>query len=398
MMFRKKNRVLIGWLNSYNKFNDVFRFLFEIKKDDVVVAGDGNSAVSIGTDIGKYYYLNEGKESWPHRRPIKWRNLKNSLTVPIRGTLREIHQENIISEIKSQMEIRIAPSEDDMIKNLTKLLESRHQIILAGPPGTSKTFMAFQLINMLGDRNYDGIADPLEMIFQGKYRQFDPLKSDLQGVEVVWDIVQFHPSYGYEDFVSGIEANSKNGALNFDRKNRIFLQMVEAANGCPSIKYVLIIDEINRGILGRIFGELILTLEYRDLGVRLLGQDKRISVPDNLYLIGTMNTADRNISLVDHALRRRFLIVQCLPDSALLDQYLERFSNDDSQRKLVSTTFQAVQEAFYVDGSQDYERDPRGYYMGDYAVGHTYFMVKDLEDLWINLRYQIMPLLYFPTF
>ena len=181
--------------------------------------------------------------------------------------------------------------------------------------------------------------------------------------------------------------------MNFDREDRIFLQMVEAAKGYPSVKYVLIIDEINRGILGRIFGELILTLEYRDLGVRLLGQDKRISVPDNLYLIGTMNTADRNISLVDHALRRRFLIVQCLPDISLLDQYLKHLSIDDSLRNLVSESFQAVQEAFYVDGKQEYERDARGYYMGDYAVGHTYFMVKDLENLWINLRYQIMPLM-----
>lgn len=72
---------------------------------------------------------------------------------------------------------------------------------------------------------------------------------------------------------------------------------------------------------------------------------------------------------------------------------MKHSSTDDSLRKLVSETFKAVQEAFYVDGRQEYERDSRGYYMGDYAVGHTYFMVKDLENLWINLRYQIIPLM-----
>lgn len=391
---RLENKYRDPDINIKGIFGDIFRFLFEIKKDDVVVAGDGVKAVGIGTNNGSYYYKNDGQASWPNRRSIKWINLNpKGLTVPIRGTLREIQQESIISEIKSQMGIPKEPGVIDTIKKFTKLLESRHQIILAGPPGTSKTYMAFQLINMLGDGNYDGHADPRKMISQGKYRQFAPLQADLQDVKVIWDIVQFHPSYGYEDFVSGIEANSKNGTLNFDREDRIFLQMVEAAKSYPDVKYVLIIDEINRGILGRIFGELILTLEYRDLGVRLLGQDKRISVPNNLYLIGTMNTADRNISLVDHALRRRFLIVQCLPDSALLDQYLNHSNIDDSLRKLVSETFQAVQEAFYKDERQEYERDARGYYMGDYAIGHTYFMVKDLEDLWINLRYQIMPLM-----
>jgi 5-methylcytosine-specific restriction enzyme B len=396
LMKRLENKYRDPNININGIFSDIFRFLFEIENDDVIVAGDGEKAVGIGINVGKYYYQNEGQASWPHRRSIKWINLNpKGLTIPIRGTLREIQKEDVKSKIDSIIrtteEGKVMNGSID-IKNLTKLLENRHQIILAGPPGTSKTYMAFQLICMLGNDNYDGNADPRKMISQGKYRQFAPLLADLQDVKVIWDIVQFHPSYGYEDFVSGIEANSKNGTLNFDREDRIFLQMVEAAKSHPDVKYVLIIDEINRGILGRIFGELILTLEYRDLGVRLLGQDKRISVPDNLYLIGTMNTADRNISLVDHALRRRFLIVQCLPDIALLNQYLKHSNIDDSLRKLISETFQAVQEAFR-DQRQEYERDARGYYLGDYAIGHTYFMVKDLEDLWINLRYQIMPLM-----
>jgi 5-methylcytosine-specific restriction enzyme B len=137
-----------------------------------------------------------------------------------------------------------------------------------------------------------------------------------------------------------------------------------------------------------------MTLEYRDLGVRLSGQEKRISIPNNMYLIGTMNTADRNISLVDHALRRRFLIVDCLPDGSLLERYLKAsFGSNDSKVLIASGIFKAVQEAFQKEEKKEYERDSRGYYLGDYAIGHTYFMVKDLESLWINLRYQIIPLL-----
>ncbi len=292
----------------------------------------------------------------------------------------------------------IVPNGGNEIKKiieLKSLLKSKPQIILAGPPGTSKTYMAFQLIAFLGNENFGSEQNPIVSISKSPYLQFDSSASLVEnGIKVVWDIVQFHPSYGYEDFISGIEANSENGALNFERKKRIFIKMVEAAKENPSIQYVLIIDEINRGFLGRIFGELILTLEYRDLGVRLLGQNERISIPNNLYLIGTMNTADRNISLVDHALRRRFLIVQCLPDGKLLDGYLKGNSAlDDSKRNTIKEIFQAVQKAFYKENNEEYARDQRGYFMGDYAIGHTYFMTKDLEDLWTNLRYQVIPLL-----
>jgi 5-methylcytosine-specific restriction enzyme B len=254
--------------------------------------------------------------------------------------------------------------------------------------------MAFQLIALLGDNKIGSRIDPIDLISRTPYMQLDSAATNVvqSGIKVIWDIVQFHPSYGYEDFISGIEAESKNGELKFDRRDRIFIQMAEAARGNPSIKYVLIIDEINRGILGRIFGELILTLEYRNLGVRLLGQDRRISIPDNLYIIGTMNTADRNISLVDHALRRRFLIVPCLPDSALLENFLNGNSALNTP-KLIVGIFQAIQEAFFREDSQEYERDQRGYYMGDYAIGHTYFMANDIEEFWTNMRFQVIPLM-----
>jgi 5-methylcytosine-specific restriction protein B len=211
---------------------------------------------------------------------------------------------------------------------------------------------------------------------------------------VVWDIVQFHQSYGYEDFVSGIEADTvavEEGRkqLTFDREKRIFLQLVEAAQNWD-VPHVLIIDEINRGALGRVFGELILTLEYRNLPVRLPGQNETIEIPENLYLIGTMNTADRNISLVDHALRRRFHFVERLPEASQLNRYLQQQGVEDA--KLMLGAFDAIQSAFTGE-TGEYAEDARGYSLKDYAVGHTYFMVAAREKLWRNLTRQVIPLL-----
>ena len=116
------------------------------------------------------------------------------------------------------------------IDKLKNLLEIKPQIILAGPPGTSKTYMAFQLIALLGDENYRMDDSPIELVSRTPYMQFDSASSVVQdGIKVVWDIVQFNPSYGYEDFVSGIVAKSEEGTLIFKRENRIFIELVEAA-------------------------------------------------------------------------------------------------------------------------------------------------------------------------
>ena len=259
-------------------------------------------------------------------------------------------------------------------KGLDYYLSHKPQIILAGPPGTSKTWSAREYVEK-----------------QMNAKRFE--KAENEYAESYWSIVQFHPSYGYEDFISGVKAETVNGNLTFEQKKGIFLKMAIEAKQNPDKNYYLIIDEINRGVLGRIFGELILTLEYRGLEVHLPDEDEPLNIPENLYLIGTMNTADRNIALVDHALRRRFLIVEMLPDEKQLNNYHDNKSNSKQIRKLTLDAFKITQEVFYKPGTQDYNPDMNGYNMQDYAVGHTYFMADNNDELLMNIKHQVIPLL-----
>ncbi len=136
------------------------------------------------------------------------------------------------------------------------------------------------------------------------------------------EIVQFHPAYAYEDFMQGIRPQSVDGSLHYPVVPGRFLEFCcEARNreGCC----VLIIDEINRANLSRVFGELMYLLEYREAEVPLAGGGL-FKIPGNVRLIGTMNTADRSIALVDHALRRRFAFLQLYPNYEVLRKFHRR--------------------------------------------------------------------------
>ena len=178
----------------------------------------------------------------------------------------------------------------DKIKEINNLLERKKQIIFYGSPGTSKTY------------------------FANKFSEFFAAK-----VENI-KIAQFHPSYSYEDFIEGIRPNlSKEGkAEGFFKKEGIFKIFSKIAKDNPNEKFVLIIDEINRGNISKIFGELIYLLEYRHEEISFtysFNTHDKFSIPLNLYIIGTMNSADRSIAFVDYALRRRFYFIDFYPDT-----------------------------------------------------------------------------------
>ena len=171
----------------------------------------------------------------------------------------------------------------EYLHEIEKLLDDKRQVIFQGPPGTGKTFVARKLANCLS------------------------------GPEGHVRLVQFHPSYAYEDFVQGYRPALIDGQPGFKLRNGPLLEAAEKARAEPDAKHFLVIDEINRGNLSKVFGELYFLLEYRDEEMRLLYADEPFSLPNNLYIIGTMNTADRSIALVDLALRRRFHFVESTP-------------------------------------------------------------------------------------
>ena len=144
--------------------------------------------------------------------------------------------------------------------------------------------------------------------------------------EIAWDIVQFHPSYGYEDFIRGIKVSTKPGTdtILYETVNKVLGNIAELASKHSKTKFYLIIDEINRANLATVFGELIYGLEYRTEPVATpyaVNNSNRISLPENLYIIGTMNTADKSIGGIDYAIRRRFLFFEQLPDKNVIKTY-----------------------------------------------------------------------------
>ena len=187
----------------------------------------------------------------------------------------------------------------DSLENIEQLLEEKKQVIFQGPPGTGKTYVAQKLANCLAGSN-KRVA-----------------------------LVQFHPSYAYEDFVQGFRPKTNESAqIGFELRDGPLLHVANCARDDPAGKHFLIIDEINRGNLAKVLGELYFLLEYRDSEMTLQYSDEPFSLPQNLYIIGTMNTADRSIALVDLALRRRFYFVEFHPNEepvkGLLRRWLEK--------------------------------------------------------------------------
>jgi hypothetical protein len=242
-------------------------------------------------------------------------------------------------------------------RELKEMLEDKRQIILYGPPGTGKSFVAQRLAQWL-TRLKEPPAHRFEM-------------------------VQFHPAYSYEDFIEGIRPESilaEDGryAVHYPTRPGLFVSFCRRAAQNLDQPHVFIIDEINRGNIPRIFGELMLLLEYRDRHVPLPYSGERFQIPPNVYLIGTMNTADRSIALVDFALRRRFHFVHFGADADLFSRWLEQH---DGNLPYLAELYRRL--------AKDAIDDP------NFAIGPSYLMKPDLtegrlERIW---RYSIEPYL-----
>ena len=193
--------------------------------------------------------------------------------------------------------------EPDRLRMVIHGLEDKGQVIFQGPPGTGKTFVARRIAQWYRERSGD------------------------------YQVVQFHPSYTYEDFVEGFRpAPAGDGQVGFDLVPGPLRSMAQQAQDNPDATFILVIDEINRGNVAKVLGELYFLLEYRDEAVNLQYSREPFQLPKNLWFIGTMNTTDRSIALVDAALRRRFYFFGLYPDeppvAGLLRRWLTRENID----------------------------------------------------------------------
>ncbi|MFE6867127.1 DUF4357 domain-containing protein [Kitasatospora sp. NPDC057692] len=241
------------------------------------------------------------------------------------------------------------------LQEVRDLLWDERQLVLYGPPGTGKTYLAQKLAEFLGG-----------------------------GPEQV-KLVQFHPSYAYEDFFEGFrpkeEPETREVAFRLTAGPLRELADLASREGNRHVPHFLIIDEINRANLAKVFGELYFLLEYRNKAVRLTYSGDDFALPPNLFIIGTMNTADRSIALVDAAMRRRFAFVELSPrtepTSGLLRRWLEAQERDDEPAELLDALNSRIDEA-------------------DFRIGPSYLMkpsvyrVGGLDRTW---RTKILPLL-----
>ncbi len=247
-----------------------------------------------------------------------------------------------------------------MYREIEAALNLKNQIILYGPPGTGKTYLAKQFVL----RHWSLTDD--------RYR-----------------VVQFHPAYNYEDFVRGVQVKTVNGQVQYDTVHRVFSEMCRNASADPTNNHVLIIDEINRANLAAVLGELIYGLEYRGDPVRTpyaIDGSFDLVVPKNLYIIGTMNTADRSIGHIDYAVRRRFAFFPMLPNRNVIDQVV---APTGGLQQSALTLFEGVTALFQGNGTL-----ARDFFPDDVQPGHTYFLAENLDQLLDNFVYQVLPLLH----
>jgi 5-methylcytosine-specific restriction protein B len=314
--------------------SQILNFAKAISEGDIVLACDGSAVLGLGRVTGDYQF--ESACDFPHRRPVEWRSLDEWKLPEPEGlqttvhrlrkspiNLVEVEKRSLVGAViikptplSPQGKPRIVPRLEGVSGRIQTVLERKSQVILYGPPGTGKTYWAER--SAIDLASYSLAGKPYEELS-------DDEKTKVLGGDKSHGLVRmccFHPAYGYEDFIEGYRPELHEGRMTFALREGVFKEVCHDAEAQPERQFYLIIDEINRGDVPRIFGELLTIIEKDKRGKTVVLPVSRSAfrVPPNVFLIGTMNTADRSIALLDTALRRRFGFIELMPDVSLLDQ------------------------------------------------------------------------------
>ena len=290
-------------------------------------------------------------------------------------------------------------------------------MILYGPPGTGKTYnsvvYAVGIIEKWSKKDIDkniGIGTDEKQGTeenQSERIEYSEILKKFNDYKVKHDInadnidngqiefVTFHQSYGYEEFIEGIKPRTENGEIRYEIADGVFKKFCKKAENNPDKNYVFIIDEINRGNISKIFGELITLIEdtkrigaSEEMRATLPYSGESFGVPKNVYILGTMNTADRSISLMDTALRRRFRFVEMMPNPALVNVAIY---DGDREKKVdgKELNVQNILETMNKRIEYLYDRE--------HTIGHSFFMklneTKSMDDLKNVMLNSVLPLL-----
>lgn len=303
------------------KTQEVFNFTVNVHERDVVLAMEGRTVKGVGVVRGPYYF-EQGDGPFGHRHRVEWLDTSEWLLPEPEGLRTTFvplsrHVENLLSVERRLFTpkkpippvraptVRPLPPLSGMVGRVQSALDRKSQVILYGPPGTGKTYWAEKAVWELVARAWYGK--------EASQLTDDERKAALE--QRALSSCTFHPAYGYEDFIEGYRPFAADTGMGFRLEPGIFSEVCRHARQDKRSRFLLI-DEINRGDIPRIFGELLTLLEKdkRNREFILPVSRQPFSVPDNVRVVGTMNTADRSIALLDAALRRRFAFVELMPD------------------------------------------------------------------------------------
>lgn len=376
--------------------SQLVQFVLEIAEGDIVLAADGMTILGIGRVVGGYEFHSEFE--FPHQRQVEWLTADEwqmpQSSEGLQSTVRELGKfdENVLAieqHIQAPVENKPASKGNESTTKrpvrligipgrIQSILDRKGQVVLYGPPGTGKTYWAEHAANDLAaltafGKLFDALDEKERNTVQGE--------GDKAGLV---RLCCFHPAYGYEDFLEGYRPRTVNGQVSFELRDGVFKRLCKDANASPELNFYLIVDEINRGDIPRIFGELLTTLEKDKRGKRIIlpVSQEIFSVPRNVFILGTMNTADRSISLLDAALRRRFGFVELMPDGSVL-----------KDSAVAGIALKAWLDALNTRIREYVGRDAR-----NLQIGHSYLMhggspLKDVATLKRAIRDDIIPLL-----